>query len=179
MDEDEAVNSTSENSVSGNITSELLSFLGQDKENARPRPKRNNVQKRADARKSTIKDSMRILDTQKRSVKQESTSEIDFLTSSTNGSDSLRSRRIEANARERSRVHTIGAAFEALRQCVPSNCDQQKLSKLAILRIAAAYIRALSSLLEEKPMDFALGVEQCTQALLLDGIRSKYPKSVS
>lgn len=55
--------------------------------------------------------------------------------------DSLRSRRIEANARERSRVHTIGAAFETLRQTVPSNCYQQKLSKLAVLRIAAAYIR--------------------------------------
>lgn len=57
--------------------------------------------------------------------------------------DSLRLRRIEANARERSRVHTIGAAFDALRQAVPSNCDQQKLSKLAVLRIAAAYIRSV------------------------------------
>lgn len=55
-----------------------------------------------------------------------------------------RERRIEANARERSRVHTISAAYENLRKCIPSYSSSQKLSKLAVLRIACAYILALS-----------------------------------
>ncbi|CAG0918071.1 unnamed protein product [Notodromas monacha] len=77
-----------------------------------------------------------------------------------------RERRIEANARERTRVHTISAAFENLRAVVPvsqsspsssstsssssssspiasssssaANQSSQKLSKLAILKIASA-----------------------------------------
>ncbi|XP_076032238.1 atonal bHLH transcription factor 8-like protein net [Oratosquilla oratoria] len=57
-----------------------------------------------------------------------------------------RERRIEANARERTRVHTISAAFEKLRQSVPSYSHNQKLSKLSILRIACSYILSLSRL---------------------------------
>ncbi|OQR78553.1 twist-related protein 2-like [Tropilaelaps mercedesae] len=91
--------------------------------------------------------------------------------------DSLRLRRIEANARERTRVHTIGAAFDALRHTVPSNCDQQKLSKLAVLRIAAAYIRSLSALTQGDPDDFSSSVDQITQALILDGARTKTSRS--
>ena len=52
-------------------------------------------------------------------------------------------RRREANARERSRVHTIGAAFEKLRVLVPTTppdddgaLQEVKLSKLSVLRIA-------------------------------------------
>lgn len=55
-----------------------------------------------------------------------------------------RERRIEANARERSRVHTISAAFDTLRQAIPSYSDTQKLSKLSILRVACSYIMTLS-----------------------------------
>lgn len=55
-----------------------------------------------------------------------------------------RERRIEANARERTRVHTISAAFDTLRQTIPSYSNSQKLSKLSILRIACSYIVALS-----------------------------------
>lgn len=55
-----------------------------------------------------------------------------------------RERRIEANARERTRVHTISAAFDTLRQSIPSYSHSQKLSKLSILRIACSYIVALS-----------------------------------
>ena len=47
-----------------------------------------------------------------------------------------RERRVEANARERTRVHAISAAFEGLRRAVPSYSYNQRLSKLAILRIA-------------------------------------------
>lgn len=55
-----------------------------------------------------------------------------------------RERRVEANARERTRVHTISAAFDTLRQAIPSYSNTQKLSKLSILRVACAYILTLS-----------------------------------
>lgn len=55
-----------------------------------------------------------------------------------------RERRIEANARERTRVHTISAAFDTLRKSVPSYAQTQKLSKLSVLRVACAYILTLS-----------------------------------
>lgn len=58
-----------------------------------------------------------------------------------------RERRIEANARERTRVHTISAAYEKLRKCIPSYSSSHKLSKLAVLRIAGAYILALSRMM--------------------------------
>lgn len=56
-----------------------------------------------------------------------------------------RERRIEANARERTRVHTISAAFDTLRRSVPSYSHNQKLSKLSVLRIACSYIMTLTS----------------------------------
>lgn len=55
-----------------------------------------------------------------------------------------RERRIEANARERTRVHCISEAFDTLRQAIPSYSNTQKLSKLSILRVACAYILTLS-----------------------------------
>lgn len=55
-----------------------------------------------------------------------------------------RERRIEANARERTRVHTISAAFDTLRKSIPSYSNTQKLSKLSVLRVACSYILTLS-----------------------------------
>ena len=75
-----------------------------------------------------------------------------------------RERRVEANARERQRVHTITAAFDTLQSLIPapeeimedsstsssdassilSNLNNQKLSKLSIIKIATAYIMLLS-----------------------------------
>lgn len=55
-----------------------------------------------------------------------------------------RERRIEANARERTRVHTISAAFDTLRHSIPAYSHNQKLSKLSVLRIACSYIMTLS-----------------------------------
>ena len=60
-----------------------------------------------------------------------------------------RERRLIANARERTRVHTISTAFDALRQAIPTYSYNQKLSKLAILRIASSYIKSLSAMTEE------------------------------
>ncbi|XP_028967839.1 protein atonal homolog 8-like [Galendromus occidentalis] len=81
----------------------------------------------------------------------------------------IRQRRIEANARERTRVHTIGAAFDSLRKSIPAFSDGQKLSKLAILRVASSYILALSSLLEDQKESFAESVQACSSAIHLDG----------
>lgn len=86
-----------------------------------------------------------------------------------------RERRVEANARERSRVHTISAAFEGLRRAVPSYSYNQKLSKLAILRIACTYISALTKLadVEESPSlkntSFAECVDNCTRTIQTEG----------
>lgn len=60
--------------------------------------------------------------------------------------------RIKANARERGRVHTIGAAFEALRRSVPV-AGECKLTKLSVLRIAAAYIETLVACLEANRLE--------------------------
>lgn len=87
-----------------------------------------------------------------------------------------RERRVEANARERTRVHTISAAFEGLRRAVPSYSYNQKLSKLAILRIACSYINALSKLADpdgENPQlknsSFADCVDNCTRTIQTEG----------
>jgi hypothetical protein len=57
-----------------------------------------------------------------------------------------RERRIEANARERQRVHTITAAFDRLQGAIPTADDVpgNKLSKLSIIKIATSYIMVLS-----------------------------------
>lgn len=65
-------------------------------------------------------------------------------TTQRNYKNMTRERRIEANARERTRVHTISAAFDTLRQAIPSYSNTQKLSKLSILRVACSYIMTLS-----------------------------------
>ncbi|XP_074530547.1 transcription factor atoh8 isoform X2 [Halichoeres trimaculatus] len=90
-------------------------------------------------------------------------------------------RRLLANARERTRVHTISAAFEALRKQVPCYSYGQKLSKLAILRIACNYILSLAQLAEldyspdRNSLSFSECVEQCTRTLQAEG-RSKKRK---
>lgn len=60
-----------------------------------------------------------------------------------------RERRIEANARERTRVHTISAAYDTLRKSIPAYSNTQKLSKLSVLRVACSYILTLSRMTGE------------------------------
>ena len=63
----------------------------------------------------------------------------------TNYKSKTRDRRVEANARERKRVHTITAAFDTLQAAIPDEQDNGvKLSKLSVIKIATAYIMALS-----------------------------------
>ncbi len=86
-----------------------------------------------------------------------------------------RERRVEANARERSRVHTISAAFDSLRRAVPSYSYNQRLSKLAILRIACNYIMALGRLADldyskdDNGPSFAECVDMCTNTIQTEG----------
>jgi len=61
-----------------------------------------------------------------------------------NYKNTTREKRIEANARERQRVHTITAAFDTLQAAIPTDEENIKLSKLSVVKIATAYIMALS-----------------------------------
>jgi Helix-loop-helix DNA-binding domain. len=86
-------------------------------------------------------------------------------------------RRLVANARERSRVHALSNAFDALRSTIPSYSSEQKLSKLTILRVAINYIDALTQLLAPKtPITqrrFERCVDECTAVLQTEYGRSK------
>ena len=95
-----------------------------------------------------------------------------------------RERRVEANARERTRVHTISSAFEHLRNSVPSYSHSQKLSKLSILRVACQYIVMLSRLTgkdysEDQSAPHLLKcVENLTQTIQTEGKTRKRGKDV-
>lgn len=78
-----------------------------------------------------------------------------------------RERRIEANARERTRVHTISAAFDTLRNAIPSYSNSQKLSKLSVLRVACSYIMTLSRMAGE---DYSLDQSQPSVAECLEDV---------
>ncbi|ULT90738.1 hypothetical protein L3Y34_008806 [Caenorhabditis briggsae] len=57
-------------------------------------------------------------------------------------------RRVEANARERNRVQMLSKKFDELRICLPME-DDAKVSKLATLKVAAAYIGFLGAVLKD------------------------------
>lgn len=91
-----------------------------------------------------------------------------------------RERRIEANARERTRVHTISAAFDTLRHSIPAYSHNQKLSKLSVLRIACSYIMTLSRLAgydyskDQSEPDLSNCVENVSKTIQTEGkIRKK------
>lgn len=78
-----------------------------------------------------------------------------------------RERRMEANARERTRVHTISAAFEKLRNAIPTYSNSQKISKLNVLRVACSYILTLSRISGE---DYSLDQSEPTIGECLEEI---------
>ncbi|KAK9718703.1 Helix-loop-helix DNA-binding domain [Popillia japonica] len=89
-----------------------------------------------------------------------------------------RERRIEANARERTRVHTISAAFDTLRRAIPAYSHSQKLSKLSVLRVACSYIMTLSNMLEDDESEVRECVEQVTKTIQREGkLRKKKDES--
>nr|SYW87237.1 taxi A [Mesovelia bila] len=56
-------------------------------------------------------------------------------------------KRKNANARERSRMREINEAFDSLRRAVPT--QDEKMTKIATLRLAMSYIAALTDALSE------------------------------
>eukprot|EP00794_Sanderia_malayensis_P007077 gene7077-7874_t len=100
-----------------------------------------------------------------------------------NHTKSFLQRRVLANARERSRVHKLGKAFDNLRKVIPSYSRDQKLSKLSILRIAISYLSGLMSLLNydqssQAREQFAESVNECTAALQSEFGRAKLDKKI-
>lgn len=82
-----------------------------------------------------------------------------------------------ANERERTRVHAISTAFDDLRKVIPCYSNEQRLSKLSILRVAINYIAALEMLDKniERYTDvvrFKQHVDDCTITL-----QSEYGKA--
>ena len=61
--------------------------------------------------------------------------------------DTLKRRRLAANARERRRMEHLNVAFDRLREVIPSFGDDTKLSKYETLQMAQTYITALKDLL--------------------------------
>ena len=59
----------------------------------------------------------------------------------------LSKQRQAANARERSRTHSVNAAFSTLRVLIPTEPSDRKLSKIETLRLATSYISHLGTLL--------------------------------
>ncbi|KAJ1347981.1 hypothetical protein KIN20_003183 [Parelaphostrongylus tenuis] len=68
-------------------------------------------------------------------------------------------RRSEANARERNRVQHLADMFERLKSVLPIECDV-KISKLATLKIASAYIGYLGCVLDAENVFRLLESEQ-------------------
>ncbi|XP_076069224.1 protein atonal-like [Oratosquilla oratoria] len=62
--------------------------------------------------------------------------------------DTLKKRRLAANARERRRMNGLNDAFDRLREVIPALGNDQKLSKFETLQMAQTYITALMDLLE-------------------------------
>nr|QNN94681.1 neurogenic differentiation factor [Malacoceros fuliginosus] len=60
----------------------------------------------------------------------------------------LKVRRVKANSRERSRMHGLNNALDALREHVPCYSKTQKLSKIETLRLARNYICSLAEILK-------------------------------
>ncbi|XP_072038739.1 uncharacterized protein [Amphiura filiformis] len=55
--------------------------------------------------------------------------------------------RVAANARERDRTHSVNSAFTALRDLIPTEPKNRKLSKIETLRLATSYISHLGTVL--------------------------------
>ena len=54
------------------------------------------------------------------------------------------------NERERYRVRCVNEAYESLRDCLPFDEDEKRLSKVETLRLAILYIRHLEAILRDE-----------------------------
>lgn len=62
-------------------------------------------------------------------------------------STGINKQRQAANARERDRTHSVNTAFSALRNLIPTEPSDRKLSKIETLRLASSYISHLANVL--------------------------------
>ncbi|XP_059825115.1 transcription factor 15-like [Hypanus sabinus] len=62
-------------------------------------------------------------------------------------STGINKQRQAANARERDRTHSVNTAFTALRNLIPTEPADRKLSKIETLRLASSYISHLANVL--------------------------------
>lgn len=74
-----------------------------------------------------------------------------------------KAKRIQANSRERKRMHTVNSAFDQLRELVPTYPSNRKLSKIDTLRLACTYIQDLVSVLHQTRTMQGLQGEDLTQ----------------
>ena len=74
-----------------------------------------------------------------------------------------RTKRVQANSRERKRMHTVNSAFDQLRELVPTYPSNRKLSKIDTLRLACTYIQDLVSVLHQTRTMQGLQGEDLTQ----------------
>ena len=58
-----------------------------------------------------------------------------------------------ANERERGRTQSVNGAFAHLRQLIPTEPVDRKLSKIETLRLATSYIAHLATMLEHRGTD--------------------------
>lgn len=94
-----------------------------------------------------------------------------------------RTRRVKANDRERNRMHSLNGALDTLREVLPTNNDDAKLTKIETLRFANNYIWALSETLkmlemqehmqQQQPFQLPGGLMGQDQQGLLDSIFSR------
>lgn len=81
-------------------------------------------------------------------------------------------KRVQANCRERKRMHTVNSAFDQLRELVPTYPSNRKLSKIDTLRLACTYIQDLTSLVRTSAVynlpgeDVKLYAPPCTEGFL-------------
>ncbi|XP_054895227.1 T-cell acute lymphocytic leukemia protein 2 [Poeciliopsis prolifica] len=64
--------------------------------------------------------------------------------------NSIMTRKVFTNTRERWRQHNVNTAFAELRKLIPTHPPEKKLSKNEILRLAMRYINFLVQLLESQ-----------------------------
>lgn len=76
------------------------------------------------------------------------------------GNETLRKRRLAANARERRRMNGLNDAFEKLREVVPALGNDRKLSKFETLQMAQTYITALAELLRRADAEATAACEE-------------------
>lgn len=91
-------------------------------------------------------------------------------------------RRKTANARERHRMREINNAFESLRKVLPDamevHASSSSMTKITTLRLAVAYIRALSHVLDEAGQEDLCSIQNTLQNSIQDSLQNTLQHSL-